>query len=512
MNKAQSEGQEILADHREVSDRSNIASGRQNGISVEEAIRLSEQENQRQIEKHRPKGSTAEELRNAYNPNRTTELGNAQRLEALAAIDLKFVPGIGWLFYDSGVWLADNHAATEVYKNRVIDSLYTELEPLIANHDTEGIKRLSAWAKRSEEVKKAEGALGWAKSSPSFYTLPGKLDSDQMLLNVKNGTIDLRTGRLRAHDRKDLITKLAPVNFDPNAKAPVFESFLLQIMGGDKELAGFIQRAVGYSLTGSVKEQCWFICYGVGANGKGTLLNALLEILGSYGIQAAPDLLMLARNGGEKHPTEQADLMGRRLAVAQETESGRQLAEVAVKQMTGGDKIKARFMRGDFFQFNPTHKLWLATNHKPVIKDTTESTWRRIILIPFEVVIPAEERDKDLPEKLFNEFPGILAWAVAGCLEWQRSGLQIPAKVRAAVEEYREESDVIGRFLKDRTLKDAGNSEYLDKIFKSYQEWCNENNQGATSSRGLSQSLQERGLQRVRKELGMAFLGIRVMP
>lgn len=230
MNKTQSESQVILADHKDVESRSNLTPARQNEISVEEAIRLSEQENQRQIEKHRPKGSTAEELRNAYNPFKTTDLGNSERLETLAEADLKFVPGIGWLFYDSGVWLADGYAAAEIFKKKVVGALYKELEPLIASHDTEGIKKLSTWAKRSEELKKAEGALGWAKSSPTFKVLASELDSDQMLLNVKNGTIDLRTGRLKAHDRKDLITKLAPVNFDPHAKAPVFENFLLQVM------------------------------------------------------------------------------------------------------------------------------------------------------------------------------------------------------------------------------------------------------------------------------------------
>jgi len=497
-------------------NQDNIKADQRTDLTDEQLNNLTNAENQRQIEKHqKPKISEAEKTRNFYNPNKTTDLGNAERLAAVAEGDLKYVPGIGWYFYDSGVWLSDNHAAQEVYKNKLIGSLYEEVAAAAAVQKKTGIEAVSAlskWAMRSEGLGKAEGALGMAKSSPAFYTLPGKLDSDQMLLNVKNGTVDLRTGKLRAHDRKDLITKLAPVDFDPSAKAPIFENFLLQIMGGDEELATFIQRAVGYSLTGSVKEQCWFICYGVGANGKGTLLNALLQILGSYGTQAAPDLLMLARGGGEKHPTEQADLMGRRLVVAQETESGRQLAEVAVKQMTGGDKIKARFMRGDFFQFDPTHKLWLATNHKPVIRDTTESTWRRIILIPFEVVIPADERDKDLPEKLFSEFRGILAWAVAGCLEWQRSGLRIPERVRAAAEEYREESDVVGRFLEERTLKDAGNSEPLSKIFKSYQEWCGENNHRPMTTRTFSQSLQERGFQKVKKECGVVFLGVRVSP
>lgn len=305
---------------------------------------------------------------------------------------------------------------------------------------------------------------------------------------------------------------MAPVDYLPEAKAPAWVKFLLQIMNQNQNLVDFIQRAIGYSLTGLVDEQCWFICHGVGANGKGTLLNTFLSILGGYGTQAAPDLLMLARASGEKHPTEQADLMGRRFAVAQETEEGRRLAEVAVKQMTGGDKIKARFMRGDFFQFDPAFKLWLATNHKPVIKDTTESTWRRIKMIPFEVVIPEHERDQKLSEKLKDESSGILAWAVRGCLEWQKNGLQTPAEVRAATEEYREASDVIGEFLKDRTLKTVAGSESLQLLFNNYTAWAIENGVTAVSLRRFSEALQEKGFSKCRQKSGRQVLGLCLRP
>lgn len=448
------------------------------------------------------------ELRNAYNQNKSTDMGNSERLAAFAGDDLRFVPGMGWLVYDSGVWRANNYAAVEIYKKRVIPAIYQEIQAFAATHDNDNIKKTSAWAKRSEEAARAEGALKMARGSEPFHTSSSKLDADPMLLNVENGTIDLRTGKLRAHRRSDLITKIAPVNYDPNARCPVFEKFLLQIMGGDKELVAFIQRVVGYSLTGCIKEQCWFICHGVGANGKGTLLNTLLQILGDYGAQAAPDLLMLARGGGEKHPTEQADLMGRRLVVAQETESGRQLAEVAVKQMTGGDKMKARFMRGDFFEFFPTHKILLATNHKPVIKDTTESTWRRIHLIPFEKVVPAEERDKDLSEKLLAEASGILSWAIAGCLEWQKIGLKPPKKVRAATEEYREESDVIGLFLEDKTTRKNGERETLDDLHKAYVEWAETSKQGVFAKTSFSRLIKERGFDIVRHGPGMVVKGL----
>lgn len=281
-----------------------------------------------------------------------------------------------------------------------------------------------------------------AESEPGIPVLPGELDRDPWLLNVKNGTVDLRTGELRPHKRDDLITKIVPVEYDSEASCPTWLAFLNRIMDGNERLIAFLQRAAGYSLTASTQEQCFFLLYGTGANGKSVFLTTLLAVMGDYGIQAAPDLLLA--KSGESHPTEVADLFGARLVVATETEAGRRLAENLVKQHTSGDRLKARFMRQDFFEFEATFKIWLATNNKPIVKGTDYAIWRRIKLIPFTVTIPPEERDKSLPAKLRQELHGILAWAVQICLEWQKYGLNEPQEVTAATCAYRDEQDILG--------------------------------------------------------------------
>jgi putative DNA primase/helicase len=207
-----------------------------------------------------------------------------------------------------------------------------------------------------------------------------------------------------------------------------------------------------------------------GSNGKTTTIKAVLDVLGEdYAAQAAPDLLV--SGGNNRHPTELADLRGMRMIASIEVDDGKRMAEGLVKQLTGGDKIKARFMRQDFFQFEPTHKIFLVANHKPVINGTDYAIWRRVLLIPFTVKIEGKEKDKDLPKKLEAEYPGILAWLVRGCLEWQEDGLQIPEEVKAATEEYKAESDVLARFLEECTVRVPVDTQ-ASKLFKRYKEWC----------------------------------------
>ena len=275
---------------------------------------------------------------------------------------------------------------------------------------------------------------------------PQELDTNSWLLNCLNGTLDLLTGELLPHQRDNLITKVAPVEYDPVAKCPVWDRFLSRIMGEDEDLIGFLQQMVGYSLTGDVSEQILFIGYGEGANGKSTFLNTLLGLLGDYAMKATSDLLM--RHQG--HPTEKADLFGKRFVATIETEDGRRLSEVFVKEATGGDPIRARRLHENFWQFNPTHTLFLATNHRPIIRGTDHAIWRRIRLIPFNVTIPDAKMDKHLIGKLRAEWPGILNWAVRGGLLWQAKGLKTPDRVEAATGIYRREMDVLADFFEDR--------------------------------------------------------------
>src|SRR5215208_2414346 len=295
-----------------------------------------------------------------------------------------------------------------------------------------------------------------------------EIDADLWLLNASNGTIDLSTGELREHRRENIITKLAPVEYDPDAKAPVFEAFLARVLPSEA-LRRFVQRAVGYADTGIDSEEILTIFYGVGANGKSTLVNILMEALGDYAMQAAPELL-LAKRGS--HPTELADLFGARFVASVEVDEGRRLAESLVKQLTGRDPIKARRMREDFWQFGPTHTVFLATNHRPEVRGTDHAIWRRIKLVPFEVTIPESEQDKRLAEKLRKELPGILAWIVRGCLEYQRNGLGEPEEVKAATEGYRSEMDVLAAFIEDRCVVHPKAHVGATPLYRAYKDWC----------------------------------------
>jgi putative DNA primase/helicase len=250
----------------------------------------------------------------------------------------------------------------------------------------------------------------------------------------------------------------------------VWLAFLDRIMARDSTLIGFLQRAIGYSLTGSVSEQVLFFLHGTGANGKSTLTTVLLQLLGDYGRQAAPGLLMAKK--GEAHPTAEADLFGARLVVSQEIDQNRLLAEGTVKQLTGGDRMKVRRMREDFWEFTPTHKIWLSANHKPIVHGVDHAIWRRILLLPFAVTIPKDEWDLKLAEKLTAELPGIFAWAVRGCLAWRERGLDPPARVSAATQAYRTEMDSLGEFIAERCLIDPKASSPRSALFTAYKDWA----------------------------------------
>lgn len=446
--------------------------------------------------------------REIYNPYKNTDMGNAERFHELASSDVKFVEELGWLLWNGKFWEVNPLGVKELYKNTVIDQIYRELAEKASQHNSDAVKELNKWAKRSESDSQITSALRCASSMSGIRAKIEDFDKNLKLLNVENGTVDLTTGELKRHDRKDLITKLAPVVHDADAKAPVWLNFLDRIFENDQEQIAFVHRALGYSITGGTEGDCWFILHGVGANGKSVLLNNVLAMMGSYAGQAAPDLLMQPRGGSDRHPTELADLMARRFVVCQESEEGRRLAEASVKRMTTSDRIKARYMCKDFFEFDPTHKLWLATNHVPVIRDTTESTWRRIRMISFNVVIPPEERDPNLLQKLRAEWPGILNWLVAGCLEYQKVGLRPPPKVLAATAEYRQSQDVFAAFLSERCYEDAKALTSRKQLYCSYQRWCEEVGEYCKSEKLFSQALIEREYKKQHRNTGQHYWGI----
>src|SRR5215216_2850706 len=422
--------------------------------------------------------------RRGYN---TTDLGNSERFIAQHGENVRYCyPWRTWLVWTGARWERDDSGRVHRLAKETVRSIYREA----SEEDDEGRRKaLAKHARASESETRIRAMISLAQSEHGIPVLPEELDSSANLLNVRNGTIDLRTGKLREHHREDLITKLAPIEYDPKAPAPVWQATLERVLPS-REVRTFFKRLCGYAITGDVSEHILPVLYGTGANGKSTILNALLETAGEYGMQAAPDLLIAKRGG---HPTEVADLFGMRLVASIEVEEGQRLAEALVKSLTGGDKVRARRMRQDFWQFHPTHTAFLCTNHKPEIRGTDNAIWRRIRLIPFTETLPPAEQDKKLPEKLRSELSGILAWCVEGCLEWRREDLQAPAEVRKATGAYRAEMDVIGAFLRDECEVDADHKTSFASVYDRYAEWCEEGGEKPETRRKFNARLKERG-------------------
>lgn len=431
----------------------------------------------------------------------TTDLGNARLLVRAHGADLRYVPEWGrWLCWDGCRWGVDvtgevHRRAKEVAED-ILDQARIDHDQALFRH---GIKSQSATA--------LAAMVRVAATEPGIPVLVDQLDAHPWLLSVANGTLDLRTGALGPHDREDLLTKCSTVSWDPAAECPKFEEFLARILP-NVEVRQYVQRLTGYSLTGDVSEQILAILYGTGANGKSTFKELVLSLVGDHGKPASPKLLLATKH--DEHPTAIADLHGRRLVVSHEVEDGVRLDEPLVKELTGGDRLKARFMRQDFWDFTPTHKLWLLTNHKPRIRGTDNGIWRRIALIPFEVTIPANEQDRHLLDRLRSELPGILRWAVAGCLAWQRDGLRPPAAVLAATEAYRTENDLVAQFLADRCHEDETCQVRSTHLYCAYTTWCTDN--GLThplSQKALTGRLTEKGFDQTKNRQKQAvFLGL----
>jgi putative DNA primase/helicase len=315
-------------------------------------------------------------------------------------------------------------------------------------------------------------------------------DRDPWLLNTPAGTVDLRTGRIRHHDRMDGITKVTAVS-PAEGDAPLWRACLQTWTHGNTDLQEFLQRLAGYFVTGSVKEEVLPIVHGPGGNGKTKFVETLRACLGpDYVTGVAMETLIVTK--GEQHPTDLADLRGKRLAIASETEQGRYLAEAKVKALTGGDRMRARHMRKDFFEFDPTHKLLIVGNHRPALRNVDEAVRRRLLLIPFDAVIPPEARDSNLAEKLRAEYPQILKWMIDGCLEWQEMGLCPPDRVRAATRNYLESADAVGRWLEERCVRGPNKTVSKADAYASWKTWAESNGEYVESQRWLHDRLSAR--------------------
>lgn len=426
-------------------------------------------------------------------PEPLTDLGNAERFARMFGDQVRFCHATGkWLAWDKCRWRDDDEGTPL----RLAGVLARQIAENAVELDDELRIKTRAWAKTCESRARHEAVILIAKSQQGCTVRVEDLDDDQWTLNVLNGTIDLRTGEIHPHDRDDLITKLAPVTFDPNATCPMFDNFLACSLGGDVELIEFVVRFFGHCLTGNISEQVFPIIHGAGANGKSVLLDTIAGIMGDYACEAPPLLLLESRHS--EHPTEIADLRGRRLVVASETEDGAALKLQMVKRLTGDATLKGRYMRQDYFSFARTHKTLLVTNNRPQIREQSEAVWRRLRMVPFNVVIPAEDRDPKLIEKLKLEWPGILAKLVRGCVAWQRDGLGDSTAVQLATSDYKSEEDITGRFIEDCMETDEQSDESplftpWAAVNSAYEAWAKDEGERSSGGRWLGKELDKRG-------------------
>lgn len=446
-------------------------------------------------------------------PSGRTDAANARRLVAKHRNVIRWVgPWDKWLIWDGQRWKLDQELRIEALAKEVAQERWREIADTVAagNTDKDTVSAMVTFAKMTNSAAGIRNMVSLARSEPGVGIDFNQLDAHPWMLNVENGTLDLRTGKLREHRQDDYLTKLAPVTFDRKAQCPEWREFLQTIFNGNENLITYMQRLVGYSITGVTEEHLLPLLYGIGANGKTTLIESMLKLLGAdYAMKAPPDLLMVKR--GESHPTERADLFGKRLVACVETEDGRRLAESLVKELTGGDRVRARRMREDHWEFTPTHHVWLAGNYRPTVTGTDYGIWRRIKLIPFSVVIPDDKQDKKLPAKLAAELPGILNWAIEGCLEWQRNGLGEPDDVRAATSQYSAEMDEVGQFIDDQCQCGPDYLAPATELFNAFKDSTG----SRMTQRTFGESLKRRGFEKARITSGMhkgrkAWRGVRL--
>jgi putative DNA primase/helicase len=432
-----------------------------------------------------------------------TELGYAKRLIAVYGDRLRYVPAWQrWLVWDGKRWAQDKTGQAPRWAKVIARRLTTDA---LAIRDGAERKAAMSITRRGESSAGVRGALTLASTESAVVVTPDDLDADPFLLNCGTGTLDLRTGELRPHDPGDLITKLAGASYDPDASGAMFRGFLERVQP-DEEMRSYLARLTGHGLIGQVIEHLLQIHCGAGANGKSTFISAVSAALGDYADAADPDLLT-ARTF-DAHPTSVADLYGLRIAVLHETDKGRHLAEGTVKRLTGGDRLKARRMREDFWSFDPSHTFIMLTNHKPAISGTDEGIWRRIRLFPWDVVIPAEERDEELGDRIALELDYVLTWVVGGCLDWRASGLADPAAVIRATAEYRSESDALKRFLDQRCLAGPHFRVRSSELYSAWSKWCANEGEEAGSQTAFSTDLVNQGFDKQKTAVGMVWKGL----
>lgn len=442
------------------------------------------------------------------------DMGNAERIfDAYGGFIRYSYTDKRWLYYDTRKWCMDTTGEIERAAEQAIKALDAD-EPMYARAaelddegDGEGKKLYKAYIAHKKYSRSNRGKKAMLDELRHKIPIsPMQTDIDGMLLNTPTGIFDLREGVLRPHDPEAYITKIAHVEYDPTATCPTWERFLGEIFGGDTDLINYVQRAVGYSMTASTVEQCVFFLHGSGSNGKSTFLSIVREMMGDYTVNIQPETIMVKNSPGGAN-SDIARLKSARLVTTVEPNEGARLNEGLLKQLSGEDPVTARRLYGDEFEFIPQFKLWMATNHRPLIRGTDDGIWRRIKMIPFTVQIPDEKKDKHLAGKLRRELPGIFNWAIDGCRKYQESGLQEPRSVRGSTMEYRKDMDAIQQFI-DECCEQSGECPAVS-LYSAYSDWAKRNHQYEMNNNVFGRKMSERYVKQKTRN-GAVYVGIKL--
>jgi putative DNA primase/helicase len=421
---------------------------------------------------------------------RYTDAGNGRYFARVFGDDVRYIRERGvWIVNRSTHWAEDTDGELMRFAKLTTNGMFEGLGDLPREQREARIRH----ALKSESAPRMVAALTMLQSEPGITIPYGMLDRDPFLLGVRNGVIDLRNGEFRLPRGDEYITRRAGCGYNPHARSPVWQACLMRWMADDIALVEYLQRAIGYSLTGDMREQCFFVLYGAGSNGKTSFTEVLRSLLGAYG--ATANIATFIDRRGDAATNDLAALAGVRMVCASEPAEGARLAESLVKALTGGEAIRARFLFREFFEYAPQFKIWLATNHKPTVRGTDQAIWRRVRLIPFSVTIPRDEQDPTLGSKLALELSGILNWAIAGCLAWQRVGLDAPSAVVDATAAYRREQDRVGQWIEEHCILAPNACGQASVLYRDYRGWAEQRGEHPVSLTRFGLTLGDRGFE-----------------
>lgn len=440
-----------------------------------------------------------------------TDTGNAHRLlDRFGNIIRYSYNRKKWLFWDGKQWRTDESGEVKKLADIICDDIKRDA---ILEQDDKTQVELLKWANKTANSRYKESMIKECQHLENIPASPQSFDSYPEFMNCQNGIINLKNGELMPHDSNLMLSKICNSEYDVSGATPKrWMQFLDEVTDGDKELQKYIQKCVGYSLTGSNREQCSYFLYGMGNNGKSTFLDTISDLVGSYSANVQPETIMMKKWGSDGANSDIARLQSARFVTSEEPTEGVRLNEGLLKQLTGGSKITCRFLYGDEFEYTPEFKIWIATNHKPVIRGTDIGIWRRIKLIPFEVNIPKQKVDKNLKYRLRKEFPQILKWAVDGCMLWQSEGIEDPKCVKDAVKEYKQEMDLLAGFLEQCIEIDYEHGEKISasELFALYSKWAKVNNEYEMSSKKFFREVTNKLPDKGRNSKGIFYSNIRM--